>query len=102
MWIATGTKFSKYCREYPQARKALLPWRRNVVDVIWRSPAQLKSMYGSASILKGSRVVFNIAGNKFRLITLIRFEEGVIDLIWFGTHYEYDKINAQEIKYVPD
>lgn len=66
---------------------------------IWRIPSELKAMYGSASILKNSRVVFNISGNKFRLIADISYSFGTIFIVWFGTHAQYDQINAQEIDY---
>lgn len=90
------------CCRFARAEKQLQVWGNNVRSARWKNPAELKMMYGSASILKGGRVVFNIAGNNYRLITSINYIEESVFLIWFGTHENYDKINAQEIKYVRD
>ncbi|HAF38432.1 MAG TPA: type II toxin-antitoxin system HigB family toxin [Gammaproteobacteria bacterium] len=54
-------------------------------------------MYGSASILKDGRCVFNICGNKYRLIVRINYDFGIIYIRWIGTHQAYDKINAEEV-----
>lgn len=57
-------------------------------------------MYGNASIVANDRVIFNIKGNDFRLIVSISFKRQTVYIIWFGTHAEYDKIDAAIIKYV--
>jgi len=57
----------------------------------------VKKKYGSASPIKGSRVVFNIKGNKYRLVTKINYEYKIVYIRFIGTHNEYDKINAEEI-----
>lgn len=102
MVVASDSDFIDYCDKFPQAAKSLRTWRQYVGSVTWRSPSELKSMYRSASILKRRRVIFNIGGNKFRLITYVSYSKGIIYLIWFGTHKDYDKINAQEIGHVAD
>jgi mRNA interferase HigB len=57
----------------------------------------VKATYGDASILKDSRVVFNIAGNKFRLIVRINYPYRVVYIRFVGTHDEYDRIDAEMI-----
>ena len=59
----------------------------------------LKSVYGNASIVSNSRVVFNIKGNDFRLIVSINFLQQACYVIWFGTHKEYDKIEVENIAF---
>ncbi len=61
------------------------------------SPADVKATYGDASILKESRVVFNIAGNKFRLVARINYPYRVVYVRFVGTHEEYDAIDAETI-----
>lgn len=59
----------------------------------------VKARYRSASILDNKRVIFNINGNNYRLIVDIEFRLKIIFVVWFGSHTEYDKINANAIKY---
>jgi len=63
----------------------------------WKNPNDVKKTYASASILKQGRVVFNIKGNAYRLITRINFEKQWMFIRFIGTHEEYDKIDAETI-----
>ena len=63
----------------------------------WKSPADVKQTYAKASILKDSRVVFNIKGNSYRLIAKFHYEKQWIFIRFIGTHIEYDKIDANTI-----
>jgi mRNA interferase HigB len=60
----------------------------------WRNPEDVKASYPKASILKGSRAVFNIKGNDYRLIAALQYRAGALAIRFFGTHSEYDKIDA--------
>ena len=66
----------------------------------WQNPNELKEQHLSASIINNKRVVFNIHGNKFRLIVDIEYRLGIVFIVWFGSHKEYDKIDVKIIKYV--
>jgi len=79
------------------AKKALEAWFAEAKAAQWETSADIKEKYKSASILKDSRVVFNICGNKYRLIVKINYAYSVIYIRFIGTHKEYDKINAEEI-----
>ena len=79
------------------AEKELSAWFYEAKHADWESPADVKAMYGSASILKDGRCVFNICGNKYRLIVRINYDFGIIYIRWIGTHQAYDKINAEEV-----
>jgi len=61
----------------------------------WRNPEDVKASYPKASILKGSRVVFDIKGNDYRLIAALQYRAGVLAIRFFGTHSEYDKCDAK-------
>ena len=75
----------------------LKAWFAEVQKAEWSNPAEIKAQYRSASILKNNRVVFNICGNKHRLIVRINYESKTVFIRFLGTHEEYDKINAEEI-----
>jgi mRNA interferase HigB len=82
---------------YADARDPLMAWYRQVNDADWASPADVKRDIGSASILKDGRVVFNIAGNKYRVVAWINDPYRVLYVRFVGTHRQYDDIDAQNI-----
>ena len=63
----------------------------------WRNPEEVKASHPRASILKGSRIVFNIKGNDYRLIAVLQYQAGVLVIRFFGSHAEYDRINAETV-----
>jgi mRNA interferase HigB len=79
------------------ARTQYNAWLAIVGRAQWRNPEDVKASYPKASILKGSRVVFNIKGNDYRLIASIQYQAGVLAIRFFGTHAEYDKIDAESV-----
>ena len=64
----------------------------------WASPADVKGDFGSASILRDGRVVFNLAGNKYRMVVWINYPYRVIYVRFIGTHAHYDRIDAQTVR----
>ena len=74
-----------------------LAWYRDVLKADWATPAAVKAQFGSASVLKGGRVVFNLAGNKYRLVVWINYPYRVVYVRFIGTHRQYDTIDAQKI-----
>jgi mRNA interferase HigB len=88
------------CREFPLAEQALLSWNEEVESAIWNSASELKQQYQNASILSNKRVIFNIHGNSFGIIVDIEYRLKIVFFVWFGTHKQYDKIDAQKISYV--
>ena len=84
----------------PECRDGKAPldaWFYEATAAKWESPADIKSQYGSASILKGNRVVFNIGGNKYRLVVKINYPTKTVFIRFVGTHKEYDRIDAEVI-----
>ena len=63
----------------------------------WRTPQDVKRSHPKASILKGGRVVFNIKANDYRLIALVQYRDGVLIIRFFGSHEDYDKVNAEAV-----
>ena len=83
--------------EYWDAKEPALAWRRHTLHADWHAPADVKRDFGNASILKDGRAVFNIAGNKYRLVVWINYAYGVVYIRFIGTHAQYDAIDAQTI-----
>lgn len=79
------------------AKEPLLSWYRHSLKADWKAPAEVKRDFGSASILRDGRVVFNIAGNKYRLVVWINYAYRVVYIRFIGTHHQYDRIDAQTI-----
>jgi len=82
-----------------QAEGSVRAWIYEVRYSDWNNAKELKLKYGNASILNAKRVVFNIKGNEYRLIVDIEFKSKIVFIVWFGTHSEYDKIDAKTISY---
>jgi mRNA interferase HigB len=90
-----------FSKLHPDAEKPLNAWLDEADRASWNTPMDIKNLFGTASILGGKRVVFNIGGNKYRLVVEVRYgtqeTEGVVLIRWVGTHKEYDEINAEAI-----
>ncbi len=82
---------------YAEARDPVMAWYRQVKAADWATPADVKRDVRSASILKDGRVVFNIAGNKYRIVVWINYPYRVVYIRFIGTHRQYDAIDAQTI-----
>jgi mRNA interferase HigB len=82
--------------EHPDAVNPLAAWYAEAAKAQWPTPQEIKSHYKNASFLAGNRVVFNIGGNKYRLIVKINYPCGMVYLQCLGIHTEYDKIHAEE------
>ena len=89
----------EYCDDYPEAEKALREWYHELLNSDFRNFNEVKEVYKSVSIVGDDRAVFNIMGNKYRLAVRMVFEFRTIQIKWFGTHSEYDKINVTKIKF---
>lgn len=97
MRIVAKRTLRRYWEAEPRAEQPLKSWFAVVAKADWSSPADVKATYGNASIVGGNRVVFNIAGNRYRLI--VRFDYGRrIGFVRFvGTHREYDRVDATRV-----
>ncbi len=79
------------------ARSQYGAWLDIVARAEWSNPEEVKASYPKASILKVGRVVFNIKGNDYRLIARVQYQAGVLAIRFFGTHAEYDEIDAETV-----
>jgi mRNA interferase HigB len=96
--IAKGT-LSDFWRlkKNEESEQTLKAWYQEAKRANWNSPNDIKIQYKNASILKNSRVVFNIAGNKYRLVVRINYYFKIVYIRFINTHEEYDKIDAETI-----
>jgi mRNA interferase HigB len=101
MRIIKEKTLTDYCStdKYKQAEESLKAWVYEVKYSTWDSANALKSKYGNASIVSSKRVVFNIKGNDYRLIVDIEYKLKIVFIVWFGTHIEYNKIDAKTVNY---
>jgi mRNA interferase HigB len=96
--IAKGTLLF-YLDKYPKAKTSLLTWYHECSKMAFRNFNELKAVFGNGSIVARNRVIFNIKGNDYRLLTSVNFLRSAAYIIWFGTHKEYDKINVETISF---
>jgi len=80
-----------FVSRHAQARGPIQAWLREVEHAKWQGPQDVKNRYPSASILPDNRIVFNLGGNKFRLLVMVVYVNGVVLVKQVGTHAEYDK-----------
>lgn len=87
----------EFWERHSDSEQPLKSWYQEANGVEWKSPNQIKEEYPSASFLANNRVVFNIKGNKYRLIVKINYDYCMVWVRFIGTHAEYDKIDATKI-----
>jgi mRNA interferase HigB len=97
MRIISKKPLIDYWTRIPATMPELKAWYAEAKTADWASPAAVKAKYGNASILKGGRVVFNICGNKHRLVVWINYDFRTVYVRFLGTHKEYDRIDAQTV-----
>jgi len=84
---------------FSHAKESLLAWYEEAEAAQWNNPDELKQQYRNASVLTDKRVIFNIHGNSYRLIAGIEYRLKIVFIVWFGTHKQYDKIDAKKVRY---
>ena len=95
--VSTLKAFWAESPEYMDAKDPTLAWHRHALHADWSLPADVKQDFRNASILKDGRVVFNIAGNKYRLVVWINYVYRVVYIRFIGTHAQYDTVDVQTI-----
>jgi mRNA interferase HigB len=87
----------EFWHKHASAEQSLRAWFKEVENADWEKPSDVKAVHPSASFLNNNRVVFNIKGNTYRLVTRINYPYRIVYTRFIGTHAEYDKINAEKI-----
>lgn len=94
---STLRKFWESSVQYSGAKAPIEAWYAEAKKAKWQTPQDIKKQFRTVSILKNSRAIFNIGGNKYRLIVAIDYYRQTIFIRFIGTHQQYNKINAEVI-----
>lgn len=86
-----------YAKAHAPARDGLRSWYAEAIEASWLTPEQVKAQFPKASIIANNRVVFDITGNKYRLIVSMNYKFQSVYIKFFGTHSEYDRIDAASV-----
>ncbi len=89
-----------FAKKEKAAEQPLFAWYAEACKAKWKNHNELKVQIRNASVIGDKRVVFNIQGNKYRLIVDIEYRLQIVFIVWTGTHEAYDKIDAKTIEYV--
>ena len=96
--IAKGTLVKFWSQpECADSKASLQSWHDEVVKAGWKTPQDVKAQYSNASICGNNRVVFNIAGNKYRLVVEMQYRAEIVWVKFVGTHARYDQINVETV-----
>jgi mRNA interferase HigB len=82
---------------HPDATISLQTWFHDVESVTWNTPADIKAVYQTASFVAYNRVVFNIKGNRYRMVVVVVYQHNLVYIRFIGTHEEYDRIDVTKI-----
>ena len=86
-------------KDQPAVKASLDAWFDEVRKARWRSAAEVKRSYATASIVTAERIVFNVKGNAYRLVVAVDFEKYIVWIKWIGTHKDYDRIDVIKVQY---
>lgn len=82
---------------YADSEQPLKVWYQILKQENFETPHEIKKLFPRASLIGNNRVIFNICGNKYRVITHIRYDIKIVYVRFIGTHAEYDRINVVEV-----
>jgi mRNA interferase HigB len=80
-------------------KTAVDAWFHEVKRAHWKTAAEVRRLYATASIVSSSRIVFNLKGNDYRLVVAIDYGRSIVWVKWIGSHQDYDRIDVREVKY---
>ena len=91
MFLFNTKKLDTFSRKHPSSRTPLSAWVQMTKKSNWQTPSDVKKMYPSADFLSGNRIIFNIGGNKYRLIVEAVYIDNAIIVLDVYTHAQYSK-----------
>jgi len=97
MRVISRKKLRQFWENHPEARQSLQAWHADIKHANWKKPSDIKSVYQTASFISNNRVVFNIKGNKYRIVVVIEYLFGIVFIRYIGTHQEYNHINVEAV-----
>ena len=97
MRVISVRALREFWEKHADTEQALRAWNQEAKAARWNKPNDIKQRYRSADVLPDNRVVFNIKGDRYRLVVKINYSVGLVFVRFVGTHAEYDKIDAEII-----
>ncbi len=97
MRIISFRRIKEFAEEYYDAKVALQDWYFKTSKAEWQNAADIKRTFSHVDFVGNHRVIFNIKGNKYRLVAIVIFTSQKVYIRFIGTHYEYDKIDCTTI-----
>ena len=97
MRIISRKILKEFWEQHPDSQQQLQAWYEDVKKSTWKTSIDIKNVYRNVSFVANNRLVFNIKGNKYRLVVAIQYNYGIVYIRFIGTHQEYDKINPATI-----
>ena len=97
MRIIARRTLREFWEEHADSRQVLQAWYHDVKRAKWKTPDDIKTEYRNASFVGNNRVIFNIKGNRYRLVVAIKYQHGIVYIRFVGLHKDYDKIDAATI-----
>jgi mRNA interferase HigB len=89
-------------KDHGALKAALEAWYNEVKRAVWKNSSDVKSSFAHASIVSADRVVFNIRGNNYCLVTYVDYRRSAVFIKWFGSHKEYDTIHVRTVQHEPE
>jgi mRNA interferase HigB len=86
-----------FWEQHPDVRQALQAWYRDTKRATWTTPADIRTVYRNAGFVGHNRVVFNIRGNRYRLVVAINYAHSIVYICFIGSHQAYDTIDAATV-----
>lgn len=83
--------------KYPDSKEQLLAWYDIISKNEYKNPNEIKQLFGSADYVKNGKIIFNICGNKYRLIAKINYSKHLVFILFIGTHKEYDNLDIDQL-----
>lgn len=97
MRIYSRSTLQQFWKKHPDAEQPLRAWFAEAKKSSWSTPSHIKELHRTASFVGNDRVVFNIGGNKYRLIVAVSYGRGAVFVRFVGTHAEYDRIDVETV-----
>ena len=97
MRIIAVRSLREFWAVHADAEAPLRAWYTDTKKARWKAPEDIRATYATVSIVGSNRAVFNIRGNKYRLIVAINYGFGIIYVRFVGTHSEYDRVDAETV-----
>jgi mRNA interferase HigB len=97
MVVIAKRAINEFIERYPKSASALLNWYLKVKEGDWSSFADVKKVFGATDSVGNGLYVFNVGGNKYRLIARIIFKARTMFIRFIGTHAEYDRVKLSDL-----